>query len=374
MAYLIYLQTAAAVGLILGLGAAFYPALRLRRRTRAVLLAMSLGAVALSPLLIAGRGRLPRLAVMMLVVTVGVRLWDSHAGTWATMRPKLLTYVACLLNPFALAMRQVLAERKPDRRQDASRFVAGLVAGVVTIAIMVRVFLVEWRSYPFILEHCAKVVSLFLMIQFLPNGLAAGYRLAGLPATDFAGNFFLAPTPAEFWRRYNRPVSQFFWEYLFKPAGGLRHPIRATAVIFAFSAVLHEYVFDVPAGRILGYQLVFFALHGIASLTTLRARPSGWIRGSCIILTFAFNLATARIFFASVNAVIPFYVAREERSAPASLRALALEDQKSGPFAAGEVLGRSTGVVAINREGAIPRVPRHRWKPPDRGLHPRRFG
>jgi hypothetical protein len=346
MAYRVYVETAAALGIVLGVGAAFYPTLWLGRRARAVVLAMSLGAIALSPLLIASRGRLPRLGVMLLAVTVGVRLWDTHAGTWATTRPKLLTYLACLVNPFALAMRQVLAERQPERRQDAFRFAAGLAAGGVMIAIIVRVFLVDWRAHSFIVEHCAKVLSLFLMIQFLPNGLAAGYRLAGLPATDFAGNFFLAATPAEFWRRYNRPVSQFFREYLFKPSGGLRHPLVATGVIFAFSAVLHEYVFDVPAGRILGYQLVFFSLHGAASMVTLRARPSGWSRASCALLTFAFNLATARIFFASVNAVIPFYVPREGRSASASLLALAFEDQKPGSFAAGKVLGRGVGMVA----------------------------
>ena len=358
MAYRVYVETAAALGIVLGVGAAFYPTLWLGRRARAILLAMSLGAIALSPLLIAGRGRFPRLAVMLLAVTVGVRLYDTHAGTWAATRPKFLTYVACLVNPFALAMRQVLAERKPERKQDALRFAAGLVAGGVMVAIMLHFFLVDWRAYPFTLEHCAKVISLFLMIQFLPNGLAAGYRLAGLPATDFAGNFFLAATPAEFWRRYNRPVSQFFLEYLFKPSGGLRHPIRATAVIFAFSAVLHEYVFDLPAGRILGYQLVFFSLHGVASVATLRARPSGWIRGSCVLLTFAFNLATARIFFASVNAVIPFYVAREGRCAPASLRALALEDQKPGSLAAGKVLGSSAGMVA-DAVGEFEGIPVH---------------
>jgi hypothetical protein len=36
----------------------------------------------------------------------------------------------------------------------------------------------------------------------------------------------LAPTSAEFWRRWNRPAQQFFYEDVFKPCGGLRAPVR----------------------------------------------------------------------------------------------------------------------------------------------------
>ena len=85
------------------------------------------------------------------------------------------------------------------------------------------------------------------MIQFLPNGLSPIFRLLDIPATNFAGPFFLARTPAEFWRVDNRPAGQFLHEYVFKPAGGVTRPLRATFLTFLVSGLVHEYVFDIPA-------------------------------------------------------------------------------------------------------------------------------
>jgi hypothetical protein len=64
--------------------------------------------------------------------------------------------------------------------------------------------------------------------------------LSGGVARDYMDNPFVARTPADFWRRYNRPMQQFFWEDIFKPVGGLRAPVRATLWVFAVSAVIHE--------------------------------------------------------------------------------------------------------------------------------------
>jgi hypothetical protein len=100
-------------------------------------------------------------------------------------------------------------------------------------------------------------------------------------------------------------------EYVFKPSGGLHRPVAATLATFVFSGVVHEYVFDVANWRILGYQMALFAIHGAASVATLRLRPLGWARAPWILLTFAFNLATAYLFFACMNAFVPFYVPRK---------------------------------------------------------------
>jgi D-alanyl-lipoteichoic acid acyltransferase DltB (MBOAT superfamily) len=117
----------------------------------------------------------------------------------------------------------------------------------------------------------------------------------------------LAPTPAEFWRRYNRPVQQFFHENVFKPAGGMRSPIRATLIVFAVSALVHEYVFGITLGRVQGYQTLFFLLQGCAAAATVRVRPAGWRFWPWFAATWIFNLATSLLFFASLNGVMPFY-------------------------------------------------------------------
>ena len=127
------------------------------------------------------------------------------------------------------------------------------------------------------------------------------------------GPLFLARTPAEFWRFYNRPVGQFFHEYVFKTLGGPRRPVLAVFLTFVISGVIHEYLFDVPARRILGTQMAFFLIQGVAVIARLRVRPRGWAAAPAVILTFAFNLLTARVFLASMHAVVPFYASRGGR-------------------------------------------------------------
>ena len=68
--------------------------------------------------------------------------------------------------------------------------------------------------------------------------------------------------------------------------------------------MLHEYVFSVAMGEVQGYQLVFFALQGIAVGATLRWRP-GRIVG--IGVTFTINALTSVFFFASFQGLAPFY-------------------------------------------------------------------
>ena len=85
---------------------------------------------------------------------------------------------------------------------------------------------------------------------------------------------------------------------------------RAHRSVFALSAVVHEYIFDIAARRVLGYQGIFFLIHGAGTAMTLRWRFNGFARVLAILLNFAFNLATAYLFFASMNAFVAFYVPR----------------------------------------------------------------
>jgi hypothetical protein len=214
-------QTALAMGLNLASAGIFCRAVRFRRQQRAVLLVLLIVAVLSSPLLILPRGAgLLRFVTAAMAVQTVFRLYDLHMDSAAPRRPECLAFVGYQFNPFAIVWRRVWAEYLIPARNNLGRFMAGTLLGLMAIGLMVYVFHIDWIRYPFVLEHCAKVVSFLLVIQLLLNGLAAGYRLAGLPATDFAGNFFLSATPAEFWRRYNRPIEQFFYQYIFRPSGG----------------------------------------------------------------------------------------------------------------------------------------------------------
>jgi hypothetical protein len=71
--------------------------------------------------------------------------------------------------------------------------------------------------------------------------------------------------------------------------------------------VLHEYVFGIAGGRVRGYQLAFFMLQGLGVVLTMRMRPRGGLALLCRSLTFLFVLGSSVLFFASLQAIVPFY-------------------------------------------------------------------
>ena len=54
--------------------------------------------------------------------------------------------------------------------------------------------------------------------------------------------------------------------------------------------------------------MAFFLIQGLAVAATRRVRPRGWRRSPWVAGTFAFNLASSALFFASLDEVLPFYM------------------------------------------------------------------
>jgi D-alanyl-lipoteichoic acid acyltransferase DltB (MBOAT superfamily) len=189
----------------------------------------------------------------------------------------------------------------------------GLLIG---IAILILLFRLDWKGQPFALEHAAKVIGFYLAAFPTIGAAVALWRLFGGQARDCMDLPLLARTPADFWRRYNRPLQQFFHADVFRPAGGLRSPIRATLLVFALSAAIHEYIFGMAIGRVQGYQTAFFMLQGCAVAATIKIKPEGRGRPIWIIGTLLFNLALSVLIFASVNGLLRFY----SRGLPACLQ------------------------------------------------------
>jgi D-alanyl-lipoteichoic acid acyltransferase DltB (MBOAT superfamily) len=116
-----------------------------------------------------------------------------------------------------------------------------------------------------------------------------------------------ATTLADFWRRYNRNMHQFFLKDVFVSVGGLRNPLRATLLVFVLSALIHEYIFGIAIGRVQGYQTAFFLIQGVAAAATARVKARGRSALPWIATTFAFNFVTSVLFFASMNELVHFY-------------------------------------------------------------------
>jgi hypothetical protein len=283
----------------------FFPALGWGRRARALAFVALAPLVLLTPLLLPADRRLLRYLAAVLATVLAVKLYDLQAH--GAPGPTLRAYLTLLANPFGLILRKLDVKRRPPARADLAQLGLGLGGAVGGACLLAGAFAVDWVRLPFALEYLAWVLGVYAVLLPPLAAAAAGWRLLGGAGLDVMNRPWLARTPADFWRRYNLPMQQFFYEDVFKPAGGLRAPVRATLLTFAVSAVIHEYIFGVALGRVQGYQTAFFLLQGVAVAATARAKPRGWGAAVWAACTWAFLLASSVLFFASMNGVVPLF-------------------------------------------------------------------
>lgn len=304
------LQMGAAAAVVFAAGACSFPFLHLPRRPRAAALLALAIPVFLSPLLVCPQFTTHRFVVSLMSIMVGVKLYDLHRAVEAGPPPRAWAFLAYLPNDCNLVLRRVGAHGRKGRRADAIALLWLVPITIACVLAILAVWRVDWRPLPWAVEHCAKVMAICAFMQWAPNIGASARRLMGIPASDFSGPFIAAATPAEFWRRWNMPAGRFMHDYIFVPAGGLRHPRRAVLAAFAINGLVHEYVLGIAAGRVLGLAFAFFLVQGLATAATMRLRPSGWARALGIVLTLIFNLAASVLLMACVDAVLPFYAQR----------------------------------------------------------------
>ncbi len=263
--------------------------------------------IGLAPCLIPANCPLPRFVAAISAVVVAVKLVDVWLDARFRTAPNWRQFVAFLGNPFVHVRRSLAREPRPSRREDGRRLVQGLLGCAVGLALLQGLFAIDWERWLWAVEHVSKVLAFMAAIVSGLEAAVALWRLLGGAARDYMDNPIAARTPAEFWRRYNRNMQQFFWLNVFRPFGGVRAPVRTTLLVFALSAVMHEYVFAVAMGRVQGYQTAFFLLQGLAVALTGGFKPRGWRAIPAVVGTLAFNLATAVLFFASIHGIAPFY-------------------------------------------------------------------
>jgi hypothetical protein len=274
------------------------------RPRRNALMVVVLAAVAAAPLWLPGSEPIYRLPATLVAVAMLVKLYDLHVGGERPSFAQLLPY---LFNVFLIVYRRRHATPRWSTEHDLRALALELVKFTIALPFCVWAFRARWDDLPLVFEHVAKAVTVFLAVEPATAIFAALWRLAGHKARDFMNAPLIASTPADFWRRYNRPVTQFLYEDVFLPCGGRRAPMRATFAVFATSALIHEYVFGIIIGRVQGYQTLFFLIQGLAVMATLHIHPSGGMKWIACALTLTFNLAASVLFFASLNQILPFY-------------------------------------------------------------------
>jgi len=299
--------------LAIGYGAAvtFFPARRLNGNLRTMVLVL-LGVVILGSVVLLETDRLA-LRVTVAVLVVGVflpHMWDLHRDPARGSRLRLREYLV-FVGDYAWSVARVADGYGVDlplkrRLLDAGKYVVGL--GVVT-AVTVGAFQVPWAGYPFLLEHAVKSTCLGAWTLAVYQANTALWRLAGAPAAYFTTQSVLwVGGPAEFWRRWNRPMYRWLRENVYKPLGGRRNPRLAVLGTFALSGLMHEYLLGVTLRHATGYPTAFFLLQGLAVVLTLRLKPTGWLVLPAALCTFAFNTASTLLLLLPLNDRLSVYV------------------------------------------------------------------
>jgi hypothetical protein len=289
---------------------AFYPALRLSHWPRTIALLAAYVPILYSPLLVPAEQPVIRFFAGLVAVVLFTKLYDLYIGAGLGHKPTLRAYAGFLINLCSGALRKEADQPLRSARENFLHLVLGSARAAFGVAVLFPTFRHDWSAWPFLAENAIKVSFFYAMLVPATVAGTAFMQLAGWRAREHFDHPYLARTPAEFWRRYNRPAAQFLYEDFFKPAGGLRSPVRATLVTFFVSALIHEYLFDIAASEVQGYQMAFFMIQGLASAATLRVKPTGWRAVPWVVGTLALNLITSALFFASVNAMVPFYCRR----------------------------------------------------------------
>ena len=301
--HLIELTEASALACIAAF--AFYPAQRLANRSRASVWLACSAIVALSPCLIPTDAKPLRMLGSLLSIGLLVKLYDVHIESRLGRPLALNSYLAYMPDFFWLVRR-----REPGRRlmpNELKRLALLGPAALLSVIPCIILFQIDWSDVPVAVEHVLKVPAVVLAVILISNATSSIYRLLGGVAIEPMGNPFAAPTPADFWWRWNRPAQQFFGEYAFKPAGGFRRLIRATLVAFVVSGLIHEYVFGFASGRVQCWQILFFSIQGCAVAASMNRRIIGRTKLVWIVGTWLLNLATSWLFFRSVDDLLPFY-------------------------------------------------------------------
>jgi hypothetical protein len=117
----------------------------------------------------------------------------------------------------------------------------------------------------------------------------------------------LADSPRDFWsRRWNLMFRNAVHRLIFVPLRGPERPALIVALVFAYSALVHEYLVFAALGYTGGHMTAFFALHGAATLLHgVVARGWRLPRALAIALHLAWLGLTSPLFFAPLWEIIP---------------------------------------------------------------------
>lgn len=153
---------------------------------------------------------------------------------------------------------------------------------------------------------------LYLVFSGLTDLLAGLGMQGGIWLFESFAAPALARSPRDFWaKRWNLFIHRFALRNIFVPLGGRRRPLRAMALVFVASGVVHEFVVFATGGVVspyVGAMLLFFGLQGLAVGLQVIAERKRWVprmpRLLAVGLHQVWMTCTAPLFFAPLEYIL----------------------------------------------------------------------
>src|SRR5436190_2682657 len=124
---------------------AFYPALKLPSRARSVIVALYLGSIACTPLLISADHPFKRFFSGLFCCAWGVKIFDLHIGAKKGSRPAdFIDFFRFILNPAHMVFRKMNDSPSPSTREVLRHLAGECFLAAVAGAAMYAVFTFDW--------------------------------------------------------------------------------------------------------------------------------------------------------------------------------------------------------------------------------------
>lgn len=255
------------------------------------------------PFLVPSDEKLLRLLVAINCAIYAFKMWDLYRDCQRGPLPDMAELNDFLRASTNLVRRRMKHEKALDDSTNFTNFLKALGLSLIGAGSMTTLCLLDLKDLGFWPEHFLKMVAFYFCIDGGMRLISNTQRILLGWSREMTQNPILAYSPADFWRRYNRSIGQYFFEHVFRPLRGTRRPILATFVVFFVSSLLHEYIFGIALMEFQLFQTAFFMIQGLGVALSQRWKPGPKLRVLGIIGTFFFNVITLSLFFASGHQV-----------------------------------------------------------------------
>ena len=190
-------------------------------------------------------------------------------------------------------------ERKALRKMAAIRLARSTTKGAFLVGLLYLNQIVDMGAI-FVLQMTWMGFITYLLFSGLWDAVAGLIALLGIEVSPMFNAPPLARNPRDFWgRRWNLWFTSSAHRLIFLPLGGQGRPLFAVCGVFFISAWLHEVIAILGLKTFDGRMLVFFTLHGIATIvfTMFDHRwRKPWPRPVAVGLHFIWMVATLQWF------------------------------------------------------------------------------